>query len=162
MSWHGHAWLLLELARWSSLMKLHLIEVPSLIRKSTGTNVPVDFRLSSYVRQSATRLVGRQFTLQQDNDPKHTASATKEFITRKKWIILEWPSQSPNFNPIEHAFYMLKKKMASEYPRNKEELKQAAVKAWQSISTDYTKTLVHSMQRRLNAVIINKGYATKY
>lgn len=118
--------------------------------------------LSRHVRPNATRLVGRQFILQQDNDPKHTANATKQFIKTKKWKLLEWPSQSPDLNPIEHAFYLLKKRMASEFPRNRQELKQTALKAWESISLDYTARLVHSMPRRLEAVIANKGYSTKY
>ncbi len=34
--------------------------------------------------------------MQQDNDPKHTAKTTKEFIRGKKWKVLDWPSQSPD------------------------------------------------------------------
>ncbi len=56
------------------------------------------------------------------------------FEGKKKIYILQWPSQSPDLNPIEHAFHLLKTKLKAERPTNKQQLKSAAVKAWQSIT----------------------------
>ena len=44
---------------------------------------------------------------------------------------LDWPSQSPDLNPMEHAFHLLKRRLKSELPQNKQQLKMAAVKSWQ-------------------------------
>ncbi|MBN3276356.1 ZBED5 protein, partial [Polyodon spathula] len=64
----------------------------------------------------------------------------------------------------EQAFSHLNhiKKLKSEHPNNRQELKMAAAEAWQSISNDYTNSLVSSMGHRLHAVIASMGYATKY
>ncbi len=51
-------------------------------------------------------------------------------------------SQSPDLNPIEHAFHLLKTKLKGKCPKNKQELKTVAVEAWQSITRDETKRLV--------------------
>ena len=47
-----------------------------------------------------TLKLGRKFTFQQDNDPKHKAKATLEWLNKKRINVLEWPSQSPDLNLI--------------------------------------------------------------
>ncbi len=131
--------------------------------KSSRINSEV-FRaiISVHIQPNTSELIGRRFTVQMDNDPKHTAKATKEFLKGKKWTVMQWPSQSPDLNPIEHAFHLLKTKLKGKCPKNKQELKTVAVEAWQSITRDETQRLVMSMRSRLQTVIDCKGFATKY
>ena len=122
--------------------------------------------LSAQIQPNAAKLIGLHFTVQMDNDPKHTAKATQEFFKAKKWNILLWPSQSPDLNPIEHAFHLLKTKLKAERPTNKQQLKTAAVKAWQSITKEERKgkpafgdfhgfqtSGSHCLQRILNKIL---------
>ena len=45
--------------------------------------------------------MGRGWVFQHDNDPKHMAKATKEWVKKKHIKVLEWHSQSQYLNPIE-------------------------------------------------------------
>lgn len=38
--------------------------------------------------------------IMQDNNPKHKARVTMELFKTKHIYVLEWPSQSPDLNPI--------------------------------------------------------------
>ena len=102
--------------------------------------------------QSALDLrLGRRFTFQQDNDPKHTAKITKEWLRNNSVTILDWPSQSPDLNPIEHHWRDLKLAVHQRSPSNLTELERICKEEWQRIPKSRCEKLVASFPRRGDA-----------
>lgn len=104
------------------------------------------------------------FYFQQDNDPKHTSKKAYAFFVQHDINCLDWPSQSPDLNPIEHLWEHIKRQLHS-YPTPPSSLHQIwerLAEEWNKIPPETCQNLIMSMPRRLQAVIKQKGGHTKY
>jgi len=118
--------------------------------------------LANNLKQSAAQLGLNQFIFQQDNDPKHKSRLTIKFLMDNRIIVLEWPAQSPDLNPIEHLWQYIKAELMKFKLKNIAELKSKMMEIWASISAETTKKLVDSMSKRIGDVLRAKGGHTKY
>jgi transposase len=101
---------------------------------------------------------------QQDNDPKHTSRLARQWFESKGVKVLEWPSQSPDLNPIEHLWYRLKRQLAAykTEARSIDELWERVQTEWEKIPVDACVELIEGMPKRIAAVVKAKGGYTKY
>ena len=82
----------------------------------------------------------------------------KDFLSKNKVKVLDWPWNSPDLNPIENLWKVVKDKVADRQPSNAKALEDAE----KEISVEYCQSLISSMPRRIQEVIRNRGGHTKY
>ena len=69
--------------------------------------------------ESIKRLnLGKEWLMQQDNDPKHRAHIVTHWLKEKEVELLKWPPFSPDLNPIEHMWDEVERRMKKEKPKN--------------------------------------------
>uniref|UniRef100_A0AC34RLD5 Transposase n=1 Tax=Panagrolaimus sp. JU765 TaxID=591449 RepID=A0AC34RLD5_9BILA len=104
----------------------------------------------------------RGWVYMQDNDPKHRSRLVQQWFLNRKVRLMEWPSQSPDLNPIEHLWNELGKRVGARTHRNQDELFEDLQREWRAIPLNVLTNLVESMPRRCAEVLKCKGYAVKY
>jgi hypothetical protein len=101
---------------------------------------------------------------QQDNDSKHTSRVAQKWFENHGVEVLDWPSQSPDLNPIENVWHCLKRQLAAyeTEPTSIDELWERVEAEWEKIPAQVCIDLIESMPRRVAAVLKAKGGYTKY
>jgi transposase len=110
------------------------------------------------------QLSKRDIIFQQDNDPKHTSLVARKWFIEHRVEVLQWPSQSPDLNPIEHLWEHLKRQL-NKYETEATSMHQLWERVaieWENIHPEVCINLIESMPRRISAIIKAKGGHTKY
>ena len=97
------------------------------------------------------------FVFMQDGAPAHTAKLTQEWLENnfpQFWRKGEWPGNSPDLNPIENLWSILKARLDEMGQVSTVELLIENLKlAWQSIEPSILLNLVEGMPNRMKLVI---------
>ncbi len=81
---------------------------------------------------------------------------------RKQNNFLDWPSNSPDLNPIENMWALLKNKVKKRPNKTTEEFKKSIIECWKEIDQKHINNPITSMPKRIKSVIANKGKSINY
>jgi transposase len=107
--------------------------------------------------------------MMEDGAPYHKGAASdrRKELEKVGWIGWgpgTWPSNSPDLNPIENLWHILRSNIRKRkrQPRNKKELIDALQEEWKKLDIQIVNNLIDSMPRRMQAVLDAEGGPTHY
>jgi transposase len=100
----------------------------------------------------------------QDGAPCHKSKKVMAFFEQNDIDVMDWPGNSPDLNPIENLWAIMKAKLKKDASITSLPLLMKAIKLiWvKDLPIDLMKKLAHSMPARIRQCIANKGQMTKY
>jgi len=93
------------------------------------------------------------YTVLQDNARPHIGSLVTKWMTKHIPIIENLPPYSPELNPIEHIWAIMKTEVEKMHPANLDELKKSINLAWNNI----TQEIINNCIDHIHSEIANKG-----
>ena len=102
---------------------------------------------------------------QQGNARPHVARDNIQFLRNNNIdFIDDWPSKSPDLNPIEHLWDNLdtRVRQRQNLPGNINELRDALLEEWNNTPQTQINNLIRSMHCRCQAVSKTRGGHTRY
>ena len=102
------------------------------------------------------------------NDPSQRSLAAKTAIKEEGCELFCIPARSPDLNPIENMFHIVKKQLDAQVRDSQivretwEQFKTRVIKILYNVSVDYVNNIITSMPKRIHAVLQADGFRTKY
>lgn len=106
------------------------------------------------------------FRWQQDGASIHRAHIVQNFLNDNQVLCLDWPSRSPDLNPVENFWGILVQRLDKEIDikgeaKSEDELFERIERASNNVSTTILENLYESMPKRMQDVIKQNGGAIK-
>lgn len=120
--------------------------------------------LEDHLLPNAVDLAGEKWVFQQDNAPIHNSKLMKTWFKCKNIQVLDWPSRSPDLNPIENLWGDLARRVYSHGRQYSSpiELRSAIENEWYKTDPLLCQSLILSMKKRIFQLIRSNGGSTKF
>ena len=104
------------------------------------------------------------FIFMDDNAGPHRAHVVHQFVERNGIERMEWPARSPDCNPIENLWGIIKRKASKKVKDDTslQEFQRILQRAWANTEQRQVQTLVNSMRKRCRLVIEADGGHINY
>lgn len=118
----------------------------------------------NFIRHRTTRARrANPIVYMQDGAPSHTSNSTTTFLRDNQvCCLVNWPPNSPDLNPVEHCWSFIARQLVGKRFSNATELEANIRAVWDNRPPTLVPNLYGSMVRRLTAVVVAKGAATRY
>jgi DDE superfamily endonuclease/Transposase len=105
-----------------------------------------------------------QVVFQHDNDLKHTANLTKQWFVDNNIKVLDWPSQSPDLNPIEHLWNEVDRHLRNlpSQITSKSDLWDKLQGVWEGINLETCTKLIDTMPEHIRDILKANGGYTRW
>jgi transposase len=100
--------------------------------------------------------------MMEDNAPVHKARHTQAHMELVGITVFGWPPSSPDMNPIENLWQILKQRIAARQVRTEAEMRQAVQEEWDNIEFSEIMKLVETMPHRVADLIAVMGGCTRW
>lgn len=127
---------------------------------------------TKYIQVLRTRLLpqvkewydNKPWIFQQDSAPCHTARSVKTWCSENDVKLLPWAGNSPDMNPIESLWSILKDEIHDVPITTKRDLIERLIHVWfhSDKIRNLCRTLIVGMPRRVRALKLAKGGPTDY
>ncbi|KAK4290146.1 hypothetical protein Pmani_002538 [Petrolisthes manimaculis] len=97
-----------------------------------------------------------------DGAPPHKCKNVNQWLRENNIPEIEWPGNSPDLNPIENVWSLMKNELKGKDTSTVIHLKETVLQLWRGIDSSYFEKIASSMPRRIQAVINAHGDNTKY
>jgi hypothetical protein len=109
------------------------------------------------------KMYPKEIIFQQDNDLKHKANLVSDWLDLQPFDVMVWPPQSPDLNPIENIWALLKQRLFEKpVPSSMHEHWVKVSSTWYDIDKAMVRRYIETMPERCRTVIKANGRWTKY
>ena len=146
----------------------------TLTARGPGRLIPVDGMMNSdkykaILTKHLVPVLKREYPdgkaiFQQDLAPCHTSAKMQKFFKDNKLNIMEWPGNSPDLNPIENLWAIIKRRITNQDCSTMQKLISAVIQTWYHDPkiADISSKLIDSMPNRVQELLKAKSCHIQY